>query len=121
MITDKQLQALRRRAHLHSDRCYGMYQVCGEHHMHDATCGSRSLICGQREEPDLALLLDEMDRLRAITDAARKLSGKLALVHGSDAFRAVWGLYATRGVAYEGPRYDGELAALDAALAAEPR
>jgi hypothetical protein len=37
--------------------CYGWYEVCGEHHVHDDKCGARPLICCRRESgPELAAL-----------------------------------------------------------------
>lgn len=62
-MTKEILKRLRNRAHVHIDDCYGRYQPCGEHHMHDAMCGSRPLRCGQREDEDLVALLKEYDRL----------------------------------------------------------
>ena len=62
-MTPDQLQHLRRRAHIHSDRCYGNYEPCGEHHAHDNTCGSRSLICFTREDRDLCALIEDYDRV----------------------------------------------------------
>jgi hypothetical protein len=118
VITDEQLQALRRRAHQHTSRCYGRYEPCGEHHAHDDKCGDRPLVCGQREEPELAMMLDEIDslrvalkdgdRLHAVRKAAKVLSRKLA-------YHAAWAGH--RGNHAE-PRYDVELATLDTALAA---
>jgi hypothetical protein len=63
-LTIQHLARLRRRAHVHEDRCFGRYEPCGEHHVHDGTCGSRPLICRTLEDADLRVLLAEYDRLR---------------------------------------------------------
>jgi hypothetical protein len=65
-------RALQRRAHVHTDRCYGTYEPCGEHHAHDDQCGSRPLRCGLREDPDLVALLHyviDLERRLAARDA----------------------------------------------------
>jgi hypothetical protein len=112
MITDEQLQTLRRRAHQHTSSCYGRYEPCGEHHAHDDKCGGRSRVCGQREEPELVMLLDEINSLRAsyrererlheVSKAAKELSCKLARCGAVADIR--W--------------YSAELTSLDAVLAA---
>ena len=104
MITDEQLQAMRRRAHVHTNSCYGRYEPCGEHHAHDDKCGGRPRVCGQREEPEMAMLLDEVDSLRAISRAARDLSLKLARCGAVPDVR--W--------------FGAELTALDVVLARKP-
>lgn len=63
-LTENILRRLRRRAHVHTDRCYGRYEPCGEHHAHDMKCGGRPLICGTPSDADLLLLLTEYERLR---------------------------------------------------------
>ena len=66
---DDALARLRYRAHRHvgvssglkrepGPTCYGDYETCGEHHMHDATCGSRTLICRRPDDPDAVALLE---------------------------------------------------------------
>jgi hypothetical protein len=65
MIMHDQLTRLRQRAHVHTENCYGAYAPCGEHHMHDATCGSRPCICRMQEDPDLVELLAAYDRVEA--------------------------------------------------------
>lgn len=70
---DDALARLRWRAHIHvgdasggeqpRGSCYGQYETCGEHHMHDATCGSRVLICGQLEDKDAVALVEYIDAL----------------------------------------------------------
>jgi hypothetical protein len=62
------LARLRYRAHVHVGdgsgqqqphrSCYGSYETCGEHHAHDETCGSRTLICGRPEDQDAVALLE---------------------------------------------------------------
>lgn len=42
-------EVVREHYHRHTDRCWGAYEPCGEHHMHDDKCGSRRLICRKRE------------------------------------------------------------------------
>lgn len=65
MLTDAEIKRLRARAHVHDDDyCYGQYETCGEHHLHDDKCGGRSLLCRQREDKDLVSLLAEFDRMR---------------------------------------------------------
>jgi hypothetical protein len=59
---------LRRRAHVHTDGCYGAYEPCGEHHVHDMKCGGRSLWCRLGNEPELVLLLAEVARLEALVE-----------------------------------------------------
>ena len=56
---------------MHSEHCYGRYEPCGEHHMHDSTCGSCPLVCGRREDADLVLLLDVYVRLCAEIERMR--------------------------------------------------
>lgn len=41
--------------------------------MHDNMCGSRSLICGKREDEDLVRLLEEFDRRPKITQDEKNL------------------------------------------------
>lgn len=65
MITDSQMRAVRAEAHEHTDRCFGRYEPCGEHHMHDDTCGSRPCLCRKRETPELVALLADYDEGRA--------------------------------------------------------
>jgi hypothetical protein len=57
------LKNLKRRAHVHTDICYGSYRPCGEHHAHDMQCGGKPLWCREREEPELIILLEEYQRL----------------------------------------------------------
>ena len=38
--------------------CYGRYETCGEHHMHDARCGSRDLICGRSDDEDSIVIVE---------------------------------------------------------------
>lgn len=66
------LARLRRRAHVHTDRCYGPLQLdCAEHHAHDAKCWHARQHCRQPEEPDLVVLLLDHDRLVADLEVAR--------------------------------------------------
>jgi hypothetical protein len=70
------LRRLRRRAHVHvgdasggpqpAETCYGSYEVCGEHHVHHATCGSRSLVCGRPEDRDAVAIVEWLDSLLTI-------------------------------------------------------
>ena len=56
--------------HKHEDRCYGPYEPCGEHHVHDMKCGGRSLLCRRRESgPELRALHEALQRLE--TDILR--------------------------------------------------
>lgn len=76
-MTPDQMRRLRFRAHVHvgtSDgrpqppgSCYGRYEPCGEHHVHDDRCGGRDLVCGHghREDSDLAALLSSYDKLQS--------------------------------------------------------
>jgi len=57
------LDSLNRRAHVHTNNCYGQYRPCGEHHAHDMQCGDKPLLCGRREEPELVIVLQEFQRL----------------------------------------------------------
>ena len=66
MINDAVLKRLRRRAHVHTDRCWGRGPECVEHHAHDAMCVSKTLVCRQAEEPDLVELLADYDQLAAM-------------------------------------------------------
>lgn len=63
-MTDEILKRLQRRAHVHSDRCYGRYEPCGEHHVHDYSCGGRPLYCGTAEDTDLVALLNDYEQLK---------------------------------------------------------
>jgi hypothetical protein len=64
MIEDV-IKRLRRRAHVHDVYyCYGTYEPCGEHHVHDDKCGGRDLVCRMSEDKDLVELLAEFDRMR---------------------------------------------------------
>jgi hypothetical protein len=50
--------------HKHTDHCYGRYEPCGEHHVHDMHCGGSPLICRQRESgPELEALHQALKRL----------------------------------------------------------
>lgn len=64
-LSAEQRYYLRRRAHVHSDDCYGMYEPCGEHHAHDDQCGGRPLRCGLKEDRDLTALLDYVAELES--------------------------------------------------------
>lgn len=71
MTDDVQIQRLRIRAHEHTDLCYGRYEPCGEHHMHDMTCGNYPLLCGTREDEDLVRMFVAFDAMAArVTDLA---------------------------------------------------
>lgn len=73
-ITLEQLARLRRRAHVHEDRCFGRYEPCGEHHVHDDTCGACPLICRTSEDADLRALIAEYDRLREAVSGLRTVA-----------------------------------------------
>ena len=53
-FTDDDLRRLLLRTHVHDDYCYGRYEPCGEHHVHDNSCGARPLICRREADPDAA-------------------------------------------------------------------
>lgn len=82
-MTSEQMNRLRWRAHVHigtgdgkeqpPGTCYGSYETCGEHHVHDDRCGGRSLVCGVREDKDLAALLSSYDKLQAKVNAYEHL------------------------------------------------
>lgn len=61
MISDAALTRLRRRAHVHTERCWGRGAECVEHHAHDALCISKTLVCRQAEDVDLVALLAAYD------------------------------------------------------------
>lgn len=66
-LTSEKRKALRRKAHVHTEHCYSQLMIdCAEHHAHDASCYSRRMWCPQREEPELALVLDALDVLDAL-------------------------------------------------------
>jgi formate-dependent nitrite reductase cytochrome c552 subunit len=67
MTTEREqaVERVRRRAHVHTDRCYGPYEPCGEHHAHDATCGCRPLCCRLANEPDLVEVIAALDEVTA--------------------------------------------------------
>lgn len=69
--TTQRLRRLANRAHVHADRCFGRYEPCGEHHMHDDTCGARPCVCGIAEDADLRWLLAEYTRILPVYEAAR--------------------------------------------------
>jgi hypothetical protein len=74
VISPEQLARLRHRAHVHDAYwCYGRYEPCGEHHVHDDTCGGRSLLCRIREDKDLVALVEEYDRQRVALDALAEI------------------------------------------------
>lgn len=79
------IDRLRRGAHVHSDFCFDGYQPCGEHHVHDNTCGSRPLLCRQREDKDLVEVLAAVD---AVIARNLELERVLAAVQ-ADANRAL--------------------------------
>jgi hypothetical protein len=60
-LDKKRLREIRSAAHEHNESCRGLYEPCGEHHMHDDLCGGRPLICGRSETPMLCELLAELD------------------------------------------------------------
>ena len=64
-LNDDDLRRLLICTHVHDDFCYGRYEPCGEHHVHDNTCGARSLICRHREGPDAAAYFAVISELLA--------------------------------------------------------
>jgi hypothetical protein len=55
--------------HGHTDACYDPYEVCGEHHRHSDTCGSRPLWCRKREGPrELLAALAAFDAAKSKDD-----------------------------------------------------
>jgi hypothetical protein len=135
VITDDQIRALRRRAHVHVDHCYGRYEPCGEHHVHDDQCGGRPLVCGLPAEPDLVLLLDEVERLRSEltkfdAEGARAFCGMMKLrddaVAEVDRMRPVYEAAKTWRQRAGNANHADEMlpvirAAVDAALAREAK
>jgi hypothetical protein len=62
------LARLRRAVHVHvgdgsggpqpHSSCYGSYETCGEHHVHDERCGGRRLVCGRKQDRDAIAILE---------------------------------------------------------------
>ncbi len=104
-LTEEELRELRKRAHVHTDGCYGVYEPCGEHHAHDEHCGSRSLVCRMREDRLLVKLLSIVDAQAYIVHLEIEIEKALAL---ADHARQRW----HRGV-MDGDRQAAEREAWD--------
>ena len=57
---------------------------------------------------------------KGVDDAARALVEKLHAIHAHPAYQAVWFHVHNHGAPYTGPKYEAELAALEAALTRQP-
>ena len=60
----------------------------------------------------------EVERLKDVEDAARRLSVRLGVVHNHPAYVSVWTIADFHSGPYRGPQYVNELAALNGLLAA---
>ena len=74
--------------------------------------------CGYTPVEERMNLDADLVRAVHVCVAARRLVDRLAVVHESGKYLAVWALYAAHHGKYEGPFYVDELAELRTALAA---